>query len=308
MQISTSRFLAEGAGWRISDEVCRAGPSDRPFEEQHARFAVSAVLSGTFAYRSSRGRALLSPGSLLLGRRRAQFCCSHDYGCGDRCIAFYFDDEWIEDFARELPGVTSTRLPGVRIPSAQSLARLIADVQALADGRNPGGEEELALRMAEAALVSCPEGPPRIDVTPSDERRIAAALKIIEQNIAEPLSLARLASAVSLSRYHFLRTFVRTTGQTPWQYVLSRRLPLAGRYLSSGSATVLDAALASGFTDLSEFTRRFRLHFGVTPGVYAAMNRASSGLTGSVRARRRCSRSSGKAVDEIGSNSATRSR
>lgn len=280
MAISTSRSLAESAGWRISDEVCRAGPSDRPFQEQHARFSVSAVLSGTFVYHSSRGRALLSPGSLLLGRQGAEFCCSHEHGRGDRCIAFYFDDWWIEHFSREVPRVTSTRLPSVRIPPAQSLAPLIADVHALADGRNPGAGEELALRMAAAALSFAPAGPAVTDVSPSDERRIAAALRIIEEEIAEPLSIARLATAVSMSRYHFLRKFQRATGQTPWQYVLSRRLALASRYLSSGSGTVLDAALASGFTDLSEFTRRFRLHFGVTPGLYRCHNSGIFGLNG----------------------------
>lgn len=231
------------------------------------RFSVSAVLSGTFIYRSSRGRALLSPGSLLLGRQGAHFCCSHEHGVGDHCIAFYFDDWWIEDFSGELPGVTSS-LTGVRIPSAQSLAPLIADVQDLADGRNPGAGEELALRMAASALISCPAGPPFMGVRPSDERRITVALRMIEEDIAEPLSIARLASAVSMSRYHFLRTFQHATGQTPWQYILSRRLTRARRHLTTGSGTVLDAALASGFTDLSEFTRRFRLYFGVTPGSY----------------------------------------
>lgn len=271
MCITTSRSLrslGEGVGWRITDETCRAGPSDRPFEEQHSRFSVTAVLSGTFVYRSSRGRTLLSAGSLLLGQQGAAFCCSHEHGAGDRCIAFHFDEPWIEDFARELPGVTSTRLPSVRVPSAQSLARLIAEVEAFADGRNPGGSEELALRMAASALISCPAGPPCTDVSPSDERRIAAALRIIEHKIAEPLSIAWLASAVSMSRYHFLRTFQHATGQTPWQHVLSRRLALSGRYLTTGSRTVLDAALASGFRDLSEFTRRFRLHFDITPGLY----------------------------------------
>lgn len=101
--LSDSRRVMQGQGWCISDEICRAGPSDRPFEEQHTRFSVSVVLSGTFAYRSARGRALLSPGSILLGPQSAQFSCSHEHTRGDRCICFYFDQAWIENVVSETP-------------------------------------------------------------------------------------------------------------------------------------------------------------------------------------------------------------
>jgi len=267
--ISHSRSVAKGKGWCVSDEVCQAGPSDRPFEEQHSRFSVSAVLGGTFAYRSSGGRALMSPGSLLLGQQDAQFSCSHEHGWGDRCIAFYFDESWIEDLAHELPGVRSTRVTHVRIPPAQCLAPLIADVQAFADGPDLGGGEELVFRIAAAALTFFPAELPSSGATPAEERRIVEVLRALDdKEISEPLSLARLAGAVGMSRYYFLRAFQRVTGQTPWHFILSRRLAIAAHNLTLGRGTVLDAAIASGFTDLSEFTRRFRRHFGVTPGVY----------------------------------------
>lgn len=266
--IFDSRVVTKGKGWRISNEVCQAGPSDRPYEEQHSRFSVSAVLAGTFVYRGSRGRALMSPGSLLLGQQGAQFSCSHEHGCGDRCIAFYFDESWIEDLAHELPGVRSTRVAHVRIPPAQFLAPLIADVQAFAAGLDLVGGEELAFRMAAAALTSFSVRPTYPANAPAEEKRIAAVLRNLDEEIAEPLSLARLAGAAGMSRYYFLRTFKRVTGQTPWRFILSRRLALVARNLAMRRGTVLDAAVASGFNDLSEFTRQFRRHFGVTPGLY----------------------------------------
>ena len=51
----------------MHDVVCRAGPSDRPFEEQHEGFSVSAVVEGIFTYRSDAGDRLLYPGASLLG-------------------------------------------------------------------------------------------------------------------------------------------------------------------------------------------------------------------------------------------------
>lgn len=43
-----ARVLAQGAGWRVMDVVCNAGPADRPFEEQHELVGVAFVTAGTF--------------------------------------------------------------------------------------------------------------------------------------------------------------------------------------------------------------------------------------------------------------------
>jgi AraC family transcriptional regulator len=285
------RPLAAGKGWRVTEEVCGAGPYDKPFEEKHSRFSVSAVLSGSFLYHSDRGRALMCPGSLLVGNEGAAFCCSHEHTCGDRCVAFYLDDWWVEELAGDLPGVKSTHVAAVRIPPAQSLSPLISAVQTLVDCGAAETAEELAFRMAAAALTFSSVKLVQGTVSPMDEKKIAAAIRNAEQEIAAPLSLAHLSSTVGMSRYHFLRTFRRVTGQSPWQYLLSRRLALAARHLSTGKFSVLDAAVASGFTDLSEFTRRFRLHFGVTPGSYdrhRSPNRNQSASELSSHHRRLC--------------------
>src|SRR5689334_1559958 len=60
------RALAAGEGWIVHEIICRAGQSDRPFEERHDGFSVSAVIEGSFTYRSDAGRGLLYPGTLLL--------------------------------------------------------------------------------------------------------------------------------------------------------------------------------------------------------------------------------------------------
>jgi AraC family transcriptional regulator len=219
-------------------------------------------------YRSASGRVLMSPGSLLLGQQGAGFCCSHEHGKGDRCVAFYFENVWIEKFADELPGVKSIRITCHRVPPAQVFAPLLSDIRILANGKDPDAGEELALRMAGTALRFACGGQDVKGSSPRDEQRVTEAVRIIESRLTEPLSISSLASAVDMSRYHFLRTFQRVTGETPWRYILSLRLALAAENLLTTSGRVLDVALASGFGDLSEFMRRFRLRFGVTPAEY----------------------------------------
>src|SRR6187397_77929 len=64
---TAARRLAAGARWCVEDVVCTCTPDDRPFEEQHAGVAIAIVVAGTFQYRTPSGRALMTPGSLLLG-------------------------------------------------------------------------------------------------------------------------------------------------------------------------------------------------------------------------------------------------
>jgi hypothetical protein len=82
------RVLAKGNGWAVSDFVCTATPSHKPFEEQHSSFSIAVVTGGTFQYRSNHGCALMMPGSLLLGNAGAPFECGHEHGTGDRCLSF----------------------------------------------------------------------------------------------------------------------------------------------------------------------------------------------------------------------------
>ena len=71
----------------MHEVVCRAGPSDKPFEERHDGFSLSAVIEGSFTYRSDTGHGLLYPGAMLLGNNGGCFECGHAHGVGDRCVS-----------------------------------------------------------------------------------------------------------------------------------------------------------------------------------------------------------------------------
>src|SRR5262245_42868688 len=92
----TSRVLASGPGWSISDVICSAGPHDRPYGERHDSVSIAAVTAGTFQYRTDGGRAVLAPGAILLGNAGACFECAHEHGVGDRCLAFSFTPDLLE--------------------------------------------------------------------------------------------------------------------------------------------------------------------------------------------------------------------
>jgi AraC-like DNA-binding protein len=100
------------------------------------------------------------------------------------------------------------------------------------------------------------------------ERHLLRARDLIDGRYAEPLNLDGLASAAHVSSRHFSRSFRRTFGETPHQYLLTRRLERARHLLRTTDWQVAEVCLSVGFTSVGSFTTTFRRHFGVTPTAY----------------------------------------
>jgi AraC-like DNA-binding protein len=231
--------------------------------------SIAVVLDGTFTYRSQHGRVFLAPGSLMLGNMGACFECGHDHGAGDRCAAFQFEPVLMEEIAATMTDVTRFTFPVHRIPPVDELMPLVARARRLAMTQDSMAAEELALQIAGTAL-NLANDTTYVTVAASDERRMASAVCLIEKRFAEPLSLATLARDAGLSRYRFLRVFSHVVGTTPYKFLLNRRLSAVADRLPDQPSRVADIALACGFNDLSEFTRRFRAKFGCTPSAFRA--------------------------------------
>jgi AraC-like DNA-binding protein len=93
------------------------------------------------------------------------------------------------------------------------------------------------------------------------------AREILEADVAGAVTIAGVAETVGVSAAHLVRSFTRSFGIPPHQYLLGRRLELARRRLLAGD-TVAGAAAASGFYDQAHLTRHFKRLLGVTPGGY----------------------------------------
>ncbi len=98
--------------------------------------------------------------------------------------------------------------------------------------------------------------------------RIFRAIDYIETNLAASLRLSDIAAAASMAPYHFLRAFKDTTGTTPHQLVLRRRIETACSLLETTQAPVSEIALRSGFASQSHLTTTMRRSIGQTPWRY----------------------------------------
>lgn len=109
---------------------------------------ISVVVAGSFQYRSSAGRALMTPGSLLLGNPGDLFECAHNHGEGDRCVSFKYSRDYFERIAADLgcrPAKASFRVP--RLPAARTLSPLVLRSCAGVAGTMEPAWEELVLQI-----------------------------------------------------------------------------------------------------------------------------------------------------------------
>jgi AraC family transcriptional regulator len=265
------RTLAAGDGWSVHEVVCNAGPSDRPFEERHEGFSVSAVIEGSFTYRSNAGNGLLYPGALLLGNSGWCFECGHAHGVGDRCISLNVRDDLFGEIAASAASTGRFRFSAPRLPPSPKALPVVASMEALLSLGSQAAGDELVLRLIER-VVAAMAGDRRLPAAPTgrETRRVIEAIRLVESDVARPVRLKDLAARAAMSRYHFLRVFRRLTAMTPYQYLLSARMRRAALGLASSRRPVLHVALDAGFGDLSTFNRRFRAAFGLTPTQYRA--------------------------------------
>jgi AraC family transcriptional regulator len=92
-------------------------------------------------------------------------------------------------------------------------------------------------------------------------------------NFSHPVRIGDLASRLDVHPDYLSRSFRRHYGMLIGEYVRQLRIEWASKRLASTDTSLAEVAVAAGFADQSEFTRRFREQLGTTPGRYRAVVR-----------------------------------
>jgi AraC-like DNA-binding protein len=90
----------------------------------------------------------------------------------------------------------------------------------------------------------------------------------MDREYARPLDIAALARTALMSPAHFSRQFRATYGETPYGYLMTRRIERAKALLRRGDLTVTEVCLEVGCTSLGSFSARFTELVGETPTAY----------------------------------------
>ena len=115
-------------------------------------------------------------------------------------------------------------------------------------------------------------------MTPEELANLAhlrRARDLIDREYARRLDVAGLARAALMSSAHFSRRFRAAYGETPYAYLMTRRIERAKALLRAGELSVTEVCLAVGCTSLGSFSARFTEVVGETPTAYRERDHAS---------------------------------
>jgi transcriptional regulator of acetoin/glycerol metabolism len=98
--------------------------------------------------------------------------------------------------------------------------------------------------------------------------KLLRAVEFVDANLDRVIHLKDMARVADVSLFHFHRQFKRTTGLTPHQFILQRRIEQAKVLLAQSNLPIIDVAARVGFVDQSHFTTTFRKLTSMTPRIY----------------------------------------
>ncbi|MER6914166.1 AraC family transcriptional regulator [Streptomyces sp. NPDC000594] len=245
----------------------------------HEGFTLGAISGGIEEVGLPGGVVRAHPGSVVMINPEVAHTARAGTPGGWTYATLYPSAELVSAIADEVGAVRGT--PGFRetVVHDPAVAEQIRGVHRAAEAGNALAADSL-LRVVIARLLSQYGGrlpartPPPRDAAAG--RAAALARTLLEERMADPPSLERLAREVGTSPFALLRAFRTAYGMPPHTWLTDARVRRARRLLEGGS-TPAETAVAVGFTDQPHLNRHFTRIVGVPPGAY---RRERAGGTG----------------------------
>lgn len=236
---------------------------------QHRAWQLTASLDGEFRFRTKGKSIFIGPGEWVLMSPGFLHDAGSDSAHSSAIQLFFrrFPKSLMPEFAAAY-NLRRDMMQKGHLP-LDELCRLTAPLNQKVRTSEPDSRNVLlALQFILTLLSPIPEmsGEGQGEMHP----RIIKAVEYMEEHFAEPVAVADMAAAVSLSENRFAVLFKEQIGYTPMQFLNSLRLDHAQSLLLRGES-IADAAALSGFSSNQYFCRYFHKMTGQTPGEFRKM-------------------------------------
>lgn len=258
--------------WRFAElpgvDLLRARYIRKTFvRHTHENFVIAAIADGAEVFHHRGADQYAGAGALALVNPDTPHTGRAGVPEGWRYGAVYPSPQVVAEIAAETTTIRGT--PGFVSPVLDDpyTVGLVHQVLRAADEGNALAADTL-LRVAVTRLLRLNGGPvPQRDVRTAGARTAARARAVLEERMAEPPTLERLAADLGTGPFALLRAFRDVYGMPPHAWLTDARVRRARRLLDAGT-TPAEAALAVGFTDQPHLNRHFTRIVGVPPGAY----------------------------------------
>jgi AraC-like DNA-binding protein len=233
----------------------------------HEHFVIAAIADGVEVFHHRGADQYAGAGALALVNPDTPHTGRAGVPEGWRYGAVYPSPDVVAEIAAETTLIRGT--PGFVKPVLDDLyaVGLVHRVLRAADEGNALAADTL-LRVAVTRLLRLNGGAlPQREVRTAGARIAVRAREVLEERMAEPPSLEKLAADLGTSPFALLRAFRGLYGMPPHTWLTDARVRRARRLLDAGGSPA-EAALAVGFTDQPHLNRHFARIVGVPPGAY----------------------------------------
>jgi AraC-like DNA-binding protein len=236
-----------------------------PESERTEHTIVTFVERGSFEFLEGRRWWAFAPGDVLVSAPGLKRRYRHVLACPeDVSLSVSFGTDIVEGALGRLP--RDGAAPKVTGGVASNFAyRWIIDGLSSSSGLDI---ESAAFHCAAALGPHRWQTPPRLSGAGAHSRKIRAACRAMADRLEDNHSLTSLAAEACMSPFYFARVFSELVGEAPHRYLLRVRLRRAASLLRMG-ASVTEAALKSGFSDITHFSKTFRCRYGIPPSRYS---------------------------------------
>ncbi len=244
----------------------------------HEHYVLGFIESGSRSLVCKNKAYTVESGHLLLFNPFDSHTCQHigHQPLDWRCI--HIKEDILCKYAYEIAGCTSPPLFHATVVRCEESVALLRELhQMIFENRAAFKKEEALYFLLELLITRYAKWNWSKDVS----AEIQKACEYMDVHYHQQLGLADLSQLTGLNKYTLLRNFTKQRGITPYQYLSTVRINRAKQLLEQG-VLPLDAALQSGFTDQSHFTRFFKNFIGLTPKRYQDIFHESSNGTGAI--------------------------
>ncbi|GAA2494868.1 AraC family transcriptional regulator [Streptomyces longisporus] len=233
----------------------------------HENFVIAAIADGVEVFHHRGADQYAGAGALALVNPDTPHTGRAGVPEGWRYGAVYPSPEVVAEIAAESTFIRGT--PGFVSPVLDDpyTVRLVHQVLRAAEDGNALAADTL-LRVTVTRLLRLNGGSlPQREVRTAGARIAARARAVLEERLAEPPTLERLAADFGTSPFALLRAFRDAYGMPPHAWLTDARVRRARRLLDAGT-TPAEAAVTVGFTDQPHLNRHFTRIVGVPHGAY----------------------------------------
>lgn len=259
-------------------EAYRLAGIDQTFPNHFHDYYVLGLVDAGERKLTCRNRTYtIGPGTVLLFQPGDSHGCVQSSGMLDY-RGLNFPVGTVEDLTEELTGTRKHLRFSQNVWTDDSLWTSLDTLHRLIlSGGERLEKEEALFSMFHHLLERCGGHP--LEAVPICPAEVAAACRFVEEHYQERISLDQLCRYSGQSKSTLLRAFTREKGVTPYRYLQSVRIGAAKKLLEQGVSPA-DAALQTGFSDQSHFTRFFQLFIGLPPAAYGRIFKESRDVHG----------------------------